>query len=86
MKDLSRRAFLRYMSILGLATFSATTLYAKGSKAQYKYQETPKDGKTCLECMHFVAEKNECRMVEGTISPNGWCAAYYKLPNKTATK
>lgn len=32
MKDLSRRTFLRYMAVLGLATFSTTALYAKGTK------------------------------------------------------
>lgn len=84
MKDLSRRVFLRYMAVLGLATFSTVPLYAKGTKAMYKYQDTPKDGKVCSECMHFVADKNECRLVEGSIDPNGWCAAYYKLPKKKA--
>jgi len=82
MNDLSRRGFLRYMAILGLAAFSATPLLAKGTKAQYKYQETPKDGQTCVECMHFLPETNECRMVEGSIEPQGWCAAYYKSPAK----
>ena len=86
MKDLSRRVFLRYMAILGLATFGTTALYAKGTKTQYKYQDTPKDGKSCLECMHFVKDKSECRMVEGTIDPNGWCAAYYTLPKKKTPK
>lgn len=57
MKDLSRRVFLRYMAILGLAIFSVTPLYAKGSKEQYKYQDTPKDGNKCLDCMHFIKGK-----------------------------
>ncbi|EQB39453.1 hypothetical protein M947_05525 [Sulfurimonas hongkongensis] len=82
MEDLSRRVFFRYMAVLGLATFSATPLLAKGSKAQYNYQETPKDGKICADCMHFLPKTNECRMVEGSINPQGWCSAYYERPKK----
>ena len=82
MNDLSRRVFLRYMAVLGLVAFSATPLLAKGTKAQYKYQDTPKDGLVCADCMHFLPETNECRMVEGSIDPQGWCAAYYAKPKK----
>ncbi|MFA6196575.1 MAG: iron oxidase oxidoreductase [Sulfurimonas sp.] len=78
----TRRSFLQYMAVLGLATFSTTPLYAKGTKEQYHYQESPKDGKQCSLCMHFIPESNECRMVEGSISPDGYCAAFYKKPEK----
>jgi len=80
MKVTTRRSFLQYMAVLGLATFSTTPLYAKGTKAQYHYQDTPKDGNQCSDCMHFIPESNECRMVEGPISFDGWCAAFYKKP------
>jgi hypothetical protein len=82
MKVTTRRSFFQYMAILGLATFSATPLYAKGTKIQYKYQDTPKDGKQCSACMHFIPETNECRMIEGAISPKGYCIAFYKKPEK----
>ncbi|MDO8452976.1 MAG: iron oxidase oxidoreductase [Sulfurimonas sp.] len=82
MKVTTRRSFFQYMAVLGLATFTTTPLYAKGTKAQYLYQESPKDGKQCSLCMHFIPESNECRMVEGSISPNGYCAAFYKKPEK----
>lgn len=78
----SRRSFFQYLAVLGLATFSATKLEAKGTKEQYRYQETPKDGKKCSQCMHFIPETNECRMVEGSISPDGYCAAFYINPRK----
>nr|WP_321267113.1 high-potential iron-sulfur protein [uncultured Sulfurimonas sp.] len=68
--------------MLGLATFATTPLLAKGTKAQYKYQDTPKNGQMCADCMHFLADTKECRMVEGSIKPQGWCAAYYKQPQK----
>ena len=81
MKVTTRRSFFQYMAILGLATFSATPLYAKGTKEQYNYQDTQKDGNKCSMCMHFISKTNECRMVEGSISPDGWCAVFYKNLN-----
>jgi hypothetical protein len=32
--------------------------------------------------MNFIPESNECRMIEGSINPNGWCGAFYKKPEK----
>jgi len=79
-KITSRRSFFKYMSVLGMASFYAVPLYAKTPKETVKYQDTPKDGKTCKECMHFIAETNECKTVEGSIAPEGWCNIYFKLP------
>ncbi len=67
------------MSVLGLASFYSAPLYAKTPQDTVKYQARPKDGKTCKECMHFIAETNECKTVEGTIDPEGWCSIYFKL-------
>ncbi|QFR49786.1 iron oxidase oxidoreductase [Sulfurimonas lithotrophica] len=79
---MTRRSFFQYMSLLGITTFSATNLEAKGTKEQYRYIETPKDGKKCSMCMHFIPKKNECRMVKGYISPEGYCEAFYIDPRK----
>jgi hypothetical protein len=52
---------------------------AKAAKADFNYQEKPKDGKTCATCRLFVATdsaKGACAVVEGEISPTGWCMAY----------
>lgn len=76
----SRRDFFKYMSVLGISSFYTTALYAKTSKAIVKYQTTPKDGKKCQDCMHFIAATNECSTVEGPIDPNGWCTIYFKKP------
>jgi len=70
------------MSVLGLASFYSMPLYAKTPQELVKYQATPKDGKACKECMHFIAETNECKTVEGKIDPEGWCNIYFKLPNQ----
>lgn len=80
MKVTTRRSFFQYMAILGLVTFSATPLYAKGTKEENNYQGTPKDGNQCSDCMHFVPETKECKIIEGSISPDAWCTLYYKLP------
>ena len=76
----SRRDFFKYMSLLGLGAMYTTPLYAKTAKETVKYQSTPKDGQKCSECLHFIAETNECKTVEGSIDPNGWCTIYFKDP------
>ncbi|MGQ0699881.1 MAG: high-potential iron-sulfur protein [Panacagrimonas sp.] len=39
------------------------------------YQATPKDGHQCDQCVQWVAP-DSCAVVEGKISPKGWCAAF----------
>ncbi|MGZ3497857.1 MAG: high-potential iron-sulfur protein [Vulcanimicrobiaceae bacterium] len=56
---------------------------AKGSKAQFKYQSTPKGDQMCSNCQFFIPGKTptamgQCKVVEGSISPKGWCTAYSK--------
>ena len=50
----------------------------KASQASVQYQAQPKDGKKCADCMHFIAESNTCKLVEGDISPTGWCVLWAK--------
>jgi hypothetical protein len=40
-----------------------------------QYQSTPKDGNKCSMCVNFEAP-SACKIVSGTIDPNGWCIAY----------
>lgn len=82
MKSSSRRGFFRYMAILGLVTWSASPLLAKETKEKLMYQDSPKDGKKCAECLHFLPQTNECKLVEGSISPDGWCMMYFKDTRK----
>jgi hypothetical protein len=54
---------------------------AKGSKAQFKYQNMPKNGQQCSTCRFFIPGKSPtaagtCSIVSGSISPKGWCTAY----------
>ena len=79
-----RRDFFRYMVLLGVAGFSAVPLQAanKYAKNIIQYQETPKNGQKCKDCMHFLPKTNECTLVEGTISPDGWCRLFLLPPNE----
>jgi hypothetical protein len=48
---------------------------AKMSKAQAEYQDSPKGIQSCATCSLFE-EPDQCRIVDGKVSPNGWCKAY----------
>ena len=82
---LSRRSMLRGAVLLAGGTLAAGVIrvrpaYAqKAGKEEMKYQDTPKDGLKCSDCVYFK-QPNTCGVVEGTISPNGWCVMYNKKP------
>ena len=77
--DVSRRTVLigaaGALPLLALAATGAKA--AKLSQTAARYQNSPKDGKTCSGCNLFVPP-NACKSVDGTISPNGWCALWVK--------
>jgi High potential iron-sulfur protein len=89
MKDspITRRSFVAGAVMLpalaGLLLAETTTAQAKASQAQLKYQSTPKNDQKCSGCRFFVAGKTSsadgtCQIVEGSISPNGWCTGWVK--------
>jgi len=47
----------------------------KMSKQQAEYQDSPKGIQMCATCSLFD-EPHACKVVDGDISPNGWCKAY----------
>ncbi len=66
----------------GLAAVGGVVALTAGAKAQDKidpklvqYQTTPKDGAKCSLCVNFEAPSS-CKIVSGTIDPNGWCVAF----------
>ena len=76
----SRRGVLRTgLAILAggvLATAArAQDADSKVEQSVVQYQNAPKDGQKCSGCANFVAP-NACKVVSGTISPEGWCVAY----------
>ncbi len=82
---LTRRTFVANAIVLpalaGLLLAETARADAKGSKAQFKYQSTPNDGKKCSQCTFYVpgspaTANGTCKIVDGSISPNGWCTAW----------
>ena len=56
----------------------------KVTKADFYYQDKPKEGKSCSKCRMFAAlgtGKGLCAVVEGEVSPDGWCMAYSPRDN-----
>lgn len=45
----------------------------KVTQASVMYQSQPKGEERCAGCSNFIAESNTCKLVEGQISPEGWC-------------
>jgi hypothetical protein len=50
---------------------------AKVSQASVQYQTQPKGDQKCANCIHFEGS-NSCKLVEGEISPEGWCLLWAK--------
>ncbi|KAF0101471.1 MAG: hypothetical protein FD187_1977 [bacterium] len=50
----------------------------KASQASVQYQAQPKGERKCAGCMHFEAGSGTCKVVDGQISPEGWCTLWAK--------
>jgi hypothetical protein len=50
----------------------------KTPQAAVQYQPKPKGEQKCALCLHFISESNTCKVVEGKISPDGWCTLWAK--------
>jgi hypothetical protein len=75
--SISRRGFTS-SSILALAAVALTSCMAvpaafgmKISKQEAMYRDRPNGKQKCSGCVHFM--NGQCSIVEGSISPNGWC-------------
>lgn len=79
--SVSRREMIRSVCIAagGAAVLAGTVTPAEAKMTQKAagYQETPNKGASCADCALFKAP-NACTLVDGTISPNGWCRFYAK--------
>ena len=81
--QLSRRSLLRSVgfaaggvAILG-TTVTANRAEAKPTQKLVGYQDTPKGEQRCDNCSQFQAPSS-CKVVEGDVSPAGWCKVYVK--------
>lgn len=52
----------------------------KLSQAAAEYQDQPKGDQSCDKCMHFISGSGTCKVVEGQVSPQGWCKLWAKKP------
>ena len=59
----------------GVAAMTQAKAQEKIAQAMVQYQTTPKDGNKCSACVNYDAP-NGCKIVAGTIAPDGWCIAY----------
>ena len=74
----SRRSLIR-TAMYAAAGASAASVAMVGAARAAKlkpeaagYQDQPKGEQRCETCAQFVAP-DSCKIVDGTISPNGWC-------------
>jgi hypothetical protein len=80
----SRRNLLRGATVIagGAAVLAASLAPAmaqsgKMSQQAAAYQTSPKNGQKCMDCS-FFASPSSCKLVDGTISPAGWCKFFAK--------
>jgi hypothetical protein len=62
-------------SALTYSAISRAQAQQKMSKREAEYQDSPKDIRMCATCTLFEPPKS-CKVVEGDVSPNGWCKAF----------
>jgi hypothetical protein len=77
----ARRSILGWLLGALVAPIAALAQSGKARKQDMKYQDRPKDGQDCDDCIHFIPGKKpkgpgECKIVEGPISPTGWCIEF----------
>ncbi len=88
-KSVTRKeALTNLLALPALASALAigtTTIARADSRTQLKYQSTPKGNQKCSGCTLFVPGKTAaadgtCKVITGSISPNGWCTAFSQRP------
>ena len=82
---LNRRRFIGAAVVLpalaGLLNAKASADASKASQASMHYQPTPNGTMHCAQCKFFISGQDAqsngtCQIVDGSISPNGYCIAF----------
>jgi hypothetical protein len=74
--EMTRRQTMQAgFAVVGGVVAASAQAQEKLAQAAVQYQATPKDGNKCSTCVNFEAPA-ACKIVAGSISPNGWCVAY----------
>jgi hypothetical protein len=83
-RKLSRRSVLKGVALLAGAALASTVIplrdaraQQKASKQAMKYQDKPSGEMKCSKCLQFTPP-NRCKVVEGDVSPEGYCVAWVK--------
>jgi len=69
-----RRLLAAALSVGGSGDALAQTA-PKISQAAAQYQDRPRGGLSCIGCTFFQRPR-ACKVVEGDISPHGWCRLF----------
>jgi hypothetical protein len=83
-RKFSRRDVIKIAALAATAPLAARVgkAYAqKATKASMQYRDTPNAKQQCDNCLQYVPGKSatangQCKIVDGSISPKGWCIAY----------
>jgi hypothetical protein len=76
---IDRRTTLKLIgtAVPALALSTESAWAGKMSQKAARYQDDPKNGQECDKCKFFESP-HSCKVVDGTISPEGWCVLYRK--------
>lgn len=79
-RSVSRRDFLFVAAAGGGAICAASLVAAPAEAAKMSpkamaYRPNPNGNQSCLNCANFQPPAS-CKLVDGTISPSGWCILY----------
>ena len=84
--NITRRKFLKISALLPLVLIiqEADAQTNPGLRAEFKYQEAPKDDMNCASCLEFIPGKSglgRCKVLPGDdeISPNGYCTKWNSM-------
>ena len=83
--SLTRETFLRSAVLLpalaGMLGAAASADASKASQGSMHYQTSPNGSMQCSGCKFFISgtdpkANGSCQIVDGSISPSGYCIAY----------
>jgi hypothetical protein len=74
-----RNILLAAVGAAPILALASTDAQAKIAQTAVKYQQSPNDGKQCDGCNYFMSP-NACKVVDGEISPTGYCTLWNKKP------
>ena len=78
-KAFSRRSLMSGAGAIAVLGANATAgRTAKVSQSAVTYQASPKGEQRCGNCKQFQPP-NACKLIDGSISPQGWCQLWAKV-------